>query len=190
MGMGRAGQTLGVVACVGCLVWAGFALGQVKGKREGRNEVEARWAQVRNLAAGEIAIAAAAPSPLGRIIAGLEGCVDAGESPLDAPHFCRVASPVTVTAAHWWGTTTKPTRAYIAFGPGSDAAESPLQALLALRLNAMTLVRDFEGAPAGFWESAEAERHYRSGDYTISVHEYRQAPTDASLLITVDISAR
>lgn len=187
---GKALQTLGVIVCVGGLVWAGFALGRVKGKREGRSEVEARWAHARSVAEADRA-AAAAPSALGQALAALEGCADTGESPMAAPHFCSTGTgTVAITAAHWWGDSAKPNRVYMAFGPGSGASDAPLQALLTLRLRAMELTRRFEGSPVGFWESGDLDRQYRSGDYTVAVREYRNAPTDASLMITVDITAR
>lgn len=197
MGMGRTGQTLGVVVCVGGLVWAGFALGKVTGVREGRGEVEARWAHARAVTEAERNAPPPAPEPnaIARVVAPMAGarCVDAGPSEMGAPHFCRWGQDGAVgTAIHWWGPAIRPTRSYVVYFLGSGMNDTNAAgAVDAMYLSAISLANSF-GPPEGFFariNAASPEANFRSGDVTVTVREHRITPNLPPMFVGVDLTA-
>lgn len=192
---GKALQTLGVIVCVGGLVWAGFALGRVKGKREGRSEVEARWAHARSVVAAERGTEAAAmqASPLARIVTAIVGdtCVDEGPSQINAPHFCRFGNQATVRGVvHWWGPAASPARAYVAFTIGEGA--TPEHAAVAVQ--AMTIEAVAAASQAGIPDdlmrqvsAARPEVTHRSNGITVALREHRMGTF--AFMYTLDMTA-
>lgn len=186
---GKVLQTLGVFVCVGGLVWAGFALGRVTGKRDGRAEVEARWAHARSQV---VVPTPAPPSALAAALAALAGgqCADSGPSPMEAPHFCRWGDAGLVRfAIHWWGPMEAPTRAHIAFSLGQTAPDNVVTAVEGMRTLAISFAERF-GVPDGFWlqfGDTTTEASFLNGETTVTVAQTWIA--GVPFMVTVNVTS-